>query len=101
MILVLTGEDDVHADAVEAELARLGEPAVRFDPACYPAEAELSVQIDAAGRAKARLRHGDAEIALETLDAVWVRRPGRPRAPDALAGTAVGHAIEAEAAGVL
>jgi glutathione synthase/RimK-type ligase-like ATP-grasp enzyme len=105
MILILTGGDDIHADAVEAELGRMGAPVVRFDPARYPAEAELTVRIAGSGCTSAVLHdHGGAsagEIALDAVDAVWVRRPGRPRAPDALAGTPVGRAIEAEVAGVL
>lgn len=101
MIVVLSGEDDVHADAVEAELRRLGAPFARFDPARYPADAELSVEVDASGHARAVLHDRGAEIVLDSVDAVWLRRPGRPCAPEALAGTPTGAAIEAEAASVL
>jgi glutathione synthase/RimK-type ligase-like ATP-grasp enzyme len=97
MIVVLSEDGDSHADAVEEELRRLGVPAVRFDPARFPTRAGVSVRIDASGRVDAALRDGDAEIALSSADAVWMRRPNRPRAPEAWAGTAVGAAIEAEA----
>ena len=100
MILVLSGEGDVHADAVEAQLRRLGAPAVRFDPARYPAEADLSVRIGPGGRVGGLLRDGRNEIKLEDVHAVWARRPGRPRA-DARLPPAVGAFVETEAAGFL
>ncbi|MBO3746197.1 ATP-dependent carboxylate-amine ligase [Streptosporangiaceae bacterium NEAU-GS5] len=97
MILVLSGEADAHADTVEEELRRLDVPVARFDPARYPAEAGLSVRIDAAGQVGGVLRDGDQTIALDAIDAVWLRRPGYPRVPEALSGTPVGTAAQVEA----
>ncbi|GIH27748.1 hypothetical protein Aph01nite_60580 [Acrocarpospora phusangensis] len=101
MILVLSGEDDVHADAVEEELRRLGAPVARFDPARYPADADLSVRIDASGRVSGLLRDGDREIMLDSIGAVWLRRPGALRVAGALAGTDAADAVEREAVAFL
>jgi glutathione synthase/RimK-type ligase-like ATP-grasp enzyme len=82
MILVLSAPDDIHADAVEDLLHHRGAPAVRFDPACYPHAATVTATVhpDDPGVLRGRLRHDPnrLDIALESVGAVWVRRPGTP-----------------------
>jgi hypothetical protein len=100
-ILILSGDDDVHADAVEEALLGLGAPVVRFDPAHYPAQAGLSVRIGGPGVTGAVLQHAQTRIELDGLRSVWVHRPGMPRPPEALEGTPAGAVVQAEAASVL
>jgi glutathione synthase/RimK-type ligase-like ATP-grasp enzyme len=100
MILVLSNEDDGHADAVEGELRRLDASVFRFDPARYPAHVELSVRIDPRGGARVGLRDGADEFVFDEVTAAWWRRPQRPRAAAALSGTAAAVEVEAEAADV-
>ena len=101
MILVLSRDGDEHADAVEAQLRLLDAPVLRFDPGRYPGECELSVRVGAGGRIGAVLRYQGAEIDLTRVDAVWWRRPNRPRALQSLAGTAAGTQLVEEASGLL
>src|SRR5689334_10131696 len=100
MIVVLSRDDDVHADAVESELRRMDASVFRFDPARYPAQMDLSVRIDQHGCASVVLRDGAAEIAFDEVTAVLWRRPQRPRASAAIPGRAAAVEVEAEAADV-
>jgi glutathione synthase/RimK-type ligase-like ATP-grasp enzyme len=101
MILIVTGEDDVHADPVQAELERRGADVARFDPAWFPAEAELAVRVGNGGAVGGRLGFRGHEIELERIGAVWRRRPGQPQAAAELAGSSAGDAVEGEATAVL
>src|SRR5690242_3700784 len=101
MIVVLTRDGDVHADAVEAHLRKSGSAVIRFDPADYPAHATLSLSVAASGRAGAVLRCRDVEVDLAAVEAIWVRRPNQPRAAAAFTGTVTGELIESEAAALL
>src|SRR4051812_28167063 len=101
MILIVTGEDDVHADRVQAELERRDAEVARFDPAWFPAEAALSVAVGSDGAVGGRLEFRGREIELERIGAVWRRRPGQPVAASALTGSAAAEVVEGEAAAVL
>src|SRR3954452_19153062 len=101
MILIVTGEDDVHADPVQAELERRGVDVARFDQAWFPAEAALALRVASDGVLSGRLAFRGHEIELERVGAVWRRRPGHPSARAPLAGTAAAEAVEREAAAVL
>ena len=96
MILIVTGPQDVTADAVEACLRARGAASRRFDPADYPARARLSFALDARGRVEATLRTDGRCIALHELDAIWFRRPGRPQPDEALADERVRRYVAAE-----
>src|SRR4051812_25941399 len=101
MILIVTGEDDVHADRVQAELERRDAEVARFDPAWFPAEAAVSVAVGSDGAVGGRLGFRGREIELERIGAVWRRRPGQPVAASALTGSAAAEGVEGEAAAVL
>jgi hypothetical protein len=108
VILILTEAGDVHADALEPELADLGAPWARLDTAAAPDALLLGFAADADGSSRRRLRPAPADvdpdgstasartggpaadIDLDAVTAVWWRRPGRPGEPRSLAGTPAG-----------
>jgi hypothetical protein len=82
MILILSNLDDKHADDLAAKLRSRGAEFIRFDPARFPAHAELSLVFSTTGALQRRLRVGEETIDLDSVRAVWYRRPGEP-VPDA------------------
>jgi hypothetical protein len=102
MILILTSDEDVHADRVRAELARRGAEVARFDPAWFPAEAALSLLVRGdGGTPGGTLAFRGQEIELQRIRVLWRRRPGQPTAARALTGSAAGEVVEFDAAAVL
>ncbi len=108
MILIVTGDGDVHADEVCALLTAAGVPFARFDPACFPREATVAVRLSPSGSFSGELRRRGAgpadpaaSIALQDIAAVWWRRPGVPVAHSTLSGTPAGAFAEQEAAAAL
>jgi glutathione synthase/RimK-type ligase-like ATP-grasp enzyme len=97
LILILTGEGDPHAEAVEACLRRRGAAFTRFDPAWYPDRARLSIGIDRTGTLDGELSFDGQRLALADLGAVWVRRPGRPATASASLGPAAAHVVTLDA----
>jgi glutathione synthase/RimK-type ligase-like ATP-grasp enzyme len=97
MILILTSDDDTHADRVEAELRTRGTEVARFDPAWFPREASLALAVGGGGVAGGTLAFRDRVVELERVRTVWRRRPGRPRA----AQTTTSELIDRESAAVL
>lgn len=77
-VLVLTGEDDPHADRVGALLAERGARVTVFDPGGFPVSWRVEVGYAADGRMTRLLRGGAEEIALDTVTALWWRRPSPP-----------------------
>ncbi|MCC5577455.1 ATP-dependent carboxylate-amine ligase [Microtetraspora sp. AC03309] len=75
-IVVLTGDDDEHADHITPLLSRRGAEVVRVDPASFPRE----VRVSSGFYNQAVSRWGTLDLA--SLTAVWYRRPGRPRVHD-------------------
>ena len=78
MILILSNDEDGHADHVEALLHARGVDFVRFDPERFPREAEISIRYTPEGRNEYLLRTRDREVSLGRVRSVWYRRPGRP-----------------------
>ncbi|OEJ93333.1 ATP-grasp ribosomal peptide maturase [Streptomyces thermolilacinus] len=78
-VLILTCEEDVTADLVVAELAALGTPLVRLDPADLPGRAAMSAEY-ASGDFDGYLSVDGRMVAAAALRGVWVRRPGTPAA---------------------
>ena len=75
MILVLTDAFDPHADHVEQKLRQRGADFVRFDPAQFPANAEVSLSYTVNGEIRSRLALGNEHVELNDLESVWYRRP--------------------------
>jgi len=92
MILIVTSDDDTHADRVEAALRARGADVARFDPAWFPREATLALAVGGGGVGGA-LAYRDEVVELARVRTVWRRRPGQPRAGMEL--------IERESAAVL
>jgi glutathione synthase/RimK-type ligase-like ATP-grasp enzyme len=80
MILILSAKDDEHIYAVTSRLEALGAKYLWFDPARFPAEAELRHSFDRSGLAHCILHYREQEIDFTTITAVWDRRPGWPQA---------------------
>ncbi len=100
MILILSNSADEHADAVERALDDRGTAHVRIDPADFPATASLAVEFGPAALRSRSVQLTGATVDLDRVSAVWLRRPGRPEAPDRFAGTPVGDVIAEETAAV-
>ncbi len=96
MILVLSCSYDVHADAMQRVLDRRGVPAVRLDPALFPASASLSVEFRPDGLHSRAVSLPDRVLDLDDVTAVWVRRPQPPEPPEPYRGTPVGAVIAEE-----
>lgn len=96
MILILTEAGDEHADHLVPMLQARGAQVVRFDPAVFPAEAELSVSGSADSPFQATLRAGGREYDLEQLGAIWYRRPNPPVPPASMTDPAVRRFTQTE-----
>lgn len=84
MILILTQQLDTHADHIARKLRARGADFVRFDPARFPVEAELSLAYSTSGQPQYTLRADGRTIALEDVTAIWYRRPRPPILHDSL-----------------
>jgi hypothetical protein len=84
MILILTNEKDEHADHVINMLAKQDVASVRFDSVEFPQRASISVQYGPQGACRQLLRSKDASLDLNSVKAVWYRRPGFPVASESL-----------------
>lgn len=98
-ILILTGRDDLTADAVVEELARRGEDVVRYDTADFPTASRLAVSLT--GDGWAGLLAGSRLVRLESVKSVWWRRPNEFRTPDHWPGHARALAVSEARSGLL
>ncbi|WP_433428574.1 MvdC/MvdD family ATP grasp protein [Nonomuraea sp. CA-141351] len=95
-ILILTCDDDTHAHQVAGLLADRGARAVLFDPADYPSRARIEAAYGR--RVRRTLQTGEAHVDLDTLTAVWFRRPRPPAAHPEIIEPAVRACVERECA---
>lgn len=98
-ILVLTGQDDITADAVVEELANRGEHVVRYDTADFPTASRLAVSLTGDGWTGSLT--GPRAVRLETVKSVWWRRPNEFRTPDDWPGHARALAVSEARSGLL
>ncbi|OPG12005.1 MvdC/MvdD family ATP grasp protein [Microbispora sp. GKU 823] len=77
-VLVLTSEDDPHAERVCDLLARRGARVSVFDPGDFPVHAKVDLGYGA-GTGTRRILREKETIDLDTVSAVWWRRPTPPR----------------------
>ncbi|MFF0815491.1 MvdC/MvdD family ATP grasp protein [Rhodococcus sp. NPDC003318] len=95
-VLVLTQPGDTHAAAVTRHLERTGTRVTVFDPAEFPSAATLSLHLTPTGAARRTLGRGTDRVDLDTVDAVWFRRPQDPRAHAEVTDPAVREYVEQE-----
>ena len=82
MILILSKEEDAHVSPVVDRLKGREIDCWCFDPAHFPAEAEIRIEYTAAGGVPRRLlQYQETTVDLATVTAVWYRRPRPPSAP--------------------
>jgi ATP-grasp ribosomal peptide maturase len=98
-ILVLTGRDDLTADAVVGELARRDAEVVRYDTADFPTASRLAVSLTGGGWAGPLV--GSRTVALESVTSVWWRRPNEFRTPVEWPGAARALAVSEARSGLL
>jgi hypothetical protein len=101
MILILTAPSDAHADNVAQKLRDRGAGFVRFNPAQFPTEAELSLGYTATGQTRTTLRIGRETLDLSRVTAVWYRRPDPPVAHVQIADAATRTFVEEECSGFM
>jgi glutathione synthase/RimK-type ligase-like ATP-grasp enzyme len=112
MILILSGAGDIHADEVTEALTARGVQVVRFDPADFPSAASMWLQFEHDGTLDGELRLPTRSVGispepeltvvrLADIEAVWLRRPGKPLAHQKLSGTTAGDFVAHEAAATL
>ncbi|MEV0290393.1 ATP-grasp ribosomal peptide maturase [Kribbella sp. NPDC050820] len=99
IVLVLTGRDDLTADAVVDELARRKASVVRYDTSDFPQASRVAVALG---------RHGweghlsaERSIDLQTISAVWWRRPAEFNVPVDWPDEARAFAVSEARVGVL
>ncbi|GGL29205.1 MvdC/MvdD family ATP grasp protein [Planomonospora parontospora] len=95
-VLILTGEDDIHADRVGGLLAERGARVTVFDPGDFPASARMSLVYEADGLVRRLLSGPGGTVDLDAITALWWRRPGRPAASPELTDPAVASYVAEE-----
>jgi hypothetical protein len=80
VILILSTKDDTHAELVSKKLADRYASHLWFDPAEFPANAQVSVSLGSLDRPRFVLEYDGKTIDLQNITAIWDRRPGIPAA---------------------
>lgn len=101
MIVILTAPSDPHADHVVQKLRDRGVVPVRFNPAQFPTEAQLSLAYTATGQVRSILRTGREIVDLSRVSAVWYRRPDPPAAHEEIADARLRGYVEGECRGFI
>jgi hypothetical protein len=88
MILILSRQDDEHVPFVTRKLDERQTDYVWFNPARFPADAEITIEFEPASGASRRLLKYDGRVLdLDTVSAVWYRRPQAPAAAQTVTDT--------------
>jgi glutathione synthase/RimK-type ligase-like ATP-grasp enzyme len=96
MILILTEALDPHAAHVAEKLQERGADFMRFNPAQFPSQAEVSLAYSSLGESAYTLRVAGKQIDLDRLDAVWYRRPENPVSHTEIADKPIHDFVAAE-----
>lgn len=72
-VLIITNDDDVHADAVIEELNRRDVPVFRFNPEQFPHSYSMSIEVRD-GYIDGEIRTANQRVALNDICAAWYRR---------------------------
>lgn len=84
MLLILSEADDGHIPLVLAKLEAHGAAHLWFDASSFPGEAQITLEYARSGLVRRLLWHKGRSYDLASVTAVWNRRPGLPRASDAV-----------------
>ncbi|MGZ0153662.1 MvdC/MvdD family ATP grasp protein [Kribbella sp. WER1] len=98
-VLVLTGRDDLTADAVIDELTRRNASVVRYDTSDFPQSSRVAATLGAQGW-EGHLT-GERSVDLTAVSAVWWRRPAEFSVPSAWPDEARAFALSEARVGVL
>jgi hypothetical protein len=99
MILIVTEDDDVHADLVIDELKARDVEAIRFAPSTFPACARFALSCGTSQ--SLTLEVGGETIDLDSIGVVWMRRPGTPEPHAEVRDDRMKRYVRAECADVL
>ncbi|MEV6266703.1 ATP-grasp ribosomal peptide maturase [Kribbella sp. NPDC051936] len=98
-VLVLTGRDDLTADAVIDELTRRNASVVRYDTSDFPQSSRVTATLGTQGW-NGHLT-GDRSVDLSAVSAVWWRRPAEFAVPSTWPDEARAFAVSEARVGVL
>lgn len=101
MILILTEPGDTHSDFVIEKLEARGAEFLRFNPQDFPSKANVSIGYSACGQMQSRLRVNGTSIDLNSVQSVWLRRPGQPTPDIRIQDEAVRGLVAGECLGYL
>lgn len=73
-VLIITNEQDLHADAVVLELRKRDVPVFRFHPEDFPHACSISFDIHE-GRIEGEIATAHRRVAFDDICAAWYRRP--------------------------
>lgn len=73
-VLIITNEQDLHADAVVLELSKRDVPVFRFHPEDFPHACGISFEIRG-GRIEGEITTARRRVAFDDICAAWYRRP--------------------------
>ncbi|WP_432947221.1 ATP-grasp ribosomal peptide maturase [Kribbella sp. CA-253562] len=98
-VLVLTGRDDLTADAVIEELTRRNASVVRYDTSDFPQSSRVAATLGAQGWDGQLI--ADRSVDLRAVSAVWWRRPAEFNVPSDWSDEARAFAVSEARVGVL
>jgi glutathione synthase/RimK-type ligase-like ATP-grasp enzyme len=102
MILIISADEDIHAQAVMRELAQRGQYAVRMlNLSEFPMRISMSMRLDNNGHNDFELRFPDKTVRMDEVRSVWWRRPQPFGIPAEVRDPAVRHFAMSEAATAL
>jgi hypothetical protein len=78
IILILTGENDPHANWLENKLRQRQVEFLRFSPQDFPTKYQISLSYSTSGKIKYVLKSENTKIDLYKVTAIWNRRPQLP-----------------------
>lgn len=96
MILLLTGTEDEHATIVARKLAQRGADYLWFDPAQFPAQAQVSLSYATTGGLRRLLHLNGKTLDLGRITAAWDRRPHLPVPHEELTDNLIRNYVERE-----
>jgi glutathione synthase/RimK-type ligase-like ATP-grasp enzyme len=82
-IIIITEENDAHADPVLMRLRELGHPTMRLHTQEIPLSASFSLKLDGSSL-RGTIRNRKQEVNIDDVRSIWWRRPTRSKLPEGL-----------------